>query len=60
MKIGSIDISRAFRIEHPGFFTTWDFRRKVEHAFADLSSRCVTDGYYTAGCTSLGRLAALG
>jgi hypothetical protein len=29
MKIGSTDISRAFRIEHPGVFTTWDFRREV-------------------------------
>jgi hypothetical protein len=58
MKIGSIDISRGFRIEHPDVFTTSE--DEVEHAFADLSSRCVTDGYFTADCTSLGRLAALG
>ena len=37
-----------------------DFRREVEHGFADLSSRYVIDGYFTADCTSLGGLAALG
>ncbi len=50
-----MDLSKGFRIDQPRIFAPWSIsENEFQRLFRDLRSRSVTDGYFTAHCTSLG------
>jgi hypothetical protein len=52
-----MDLSKGFQIEEPRMFVLWGTPEAAfPRLFANLNSRLVTDGYFTARCTSLGGL----
>lgn len=49
-----MDLSQGFQIERPNVFVPWDISEtQLQQGFEELQLRRVTNGYFTAHCTSL-------